>query len=749
MFVPRPKQQEILAYQGGKMGVSAVPGSGKTQILSLLAAQIITSGVLEDDQEVLVVTLVNSAVDNFSLRVGNLVQVRGLLPNLGYRVRTLHGLAHDIVRERPDLLGLSEDFQIIDERTAAEIREGAALAWMRANPSALDDYLDSNLDESKLDWVRRDRLPVKISEVALAFIRFAKDKQLTPEHLRARLDDLPVPLPLAEMGSAIYQAYQQALLYRGAVDFDDLIRLALQALRLDESYLERLQHRWPYILEDEAQDSSQLQEQILHTLAGSSGNWVRVGDPNQAIFETFTTASPESLRDFLASPEVTDLDMPNSGRSTNSIIDLANHLIDWTQSEHPRSEVRGALSKPHIIETPPQDPQPNPADDPWSIHLIERKLTPQEEIHFVANSIAEWLPDHPDETIAVLVPRNRRGFELVDELRQRKLDFSDTLLRSTTATRGATGALANLLNYLSDPGSTKKMARAYQVWRRKDWDDEEKSVHFKRVSKLLKGCRYVEEYLWPRASHDWLESLDSDDDDIRVTEELLQFRHILQRWQGATMLPIDQLVLALAQDLFHEPPDLAITHKLSVLLRRTRDMHPEWRLPDFTEELAVIARNERRFLGFSEDDTGFDPEKHKGQVVVATIHKAKGLEWDRVYLMSANNYDFPAGIPGDNYISESWFLRNNLNLEAEALAQLQVALSADEYSWYQEGEASTQARLDYVSERLRLLYVAITRAKKELFITWNNGRNGNQLPAQSFLALQGYWVKRLSNLGDK
>ena len=55
------------------MGVSAVPGSGKTQILSMLAAQIIASGVLEDDQEVLVVTLVNAAVDNFSIRVGNLV----------------------------------------------------------------------------------------------------------------------------------------------------------------------------------------------------------------------------------------------------------------------------------------------------------------------------------------------------------------------------------------------------------------------------------------------------------------------------------------------------------------------------------------------------------------------------------------------------------------------------------------------------------------------------------------------------
>jgi DNA helicase-2/ATP-dependent DNA helicase PcrA len=100
MFTPRPKQQEILAYRGGKMGVSAVPGSGKTQILSYLAAEIIASGLLEDDQEVLVVTLVNSAVDNFSRRVSAFVQARGLLPYLGYRVRTLHGLAHDIVRER-------------------------------------------------------------------------------------------------------------------------------------------------------------------------------------------------------------------------------------------------------------------------------------------------------------------------------------------------------------------------------------------------------------------------------------------------------------------------------------------------------------------------------------------------------------------------------------------------------------------------------------------------------------------------
>jgi DNA helicase-2/ATP-dependent DNA helicase PcrA len=61
----------------------------------------------------------------------------------------------------------------------------------------------------------------------------------------------------------------------------------------------------------------------------------------------------------------------------------------------------------------------------------------------------------------------------------------------------------------------------------------------------------------------------------------------------------------------------------------------------------------------------------------------------------------------------------------------------NEYEWYAEGQASQQARLDYVRERLRLLYVGITRAKKELIITWNTGRQGDQTRAFPIVALQG------------
>ena len=76
--------------------------------------------------------------------------------------------------------------------------------------------------------------------------------------------------------------------------------LALQALHADADFLARLQERWPYVLEDEAQDSSALQEQMLRLLTAQENNWVRVGDPNQAINTTFTSAETRFLRDFIA-----------------------------------------------------------------------------------------------------------------------------------------------------------------------------------------------------------------------------------------------------------------------------------------------------------------------------------------------------------------------------------------------------------------------------------------------------------------
>ncbi len=795
-FTPRPSQQQILRYTGGRLGIAAVPGAGKTYILSALAAKIIRVGWLDDDQEVLIVTLVNSAVDNFEARIKRFFD-NPLQALYKYRVRTLHGLAHDIVREKPARVGLEERFSIIDEREAGFIRRESVNAWLASN--SLDDYLDPALDNSKRDWVKRDQLPELLDSLALAFIRSAKDRLLTPEDLRAKLDASPAPLPLAELGWCIYADYQRALAYRGAVDFDDLIRLALTLLESDKEYLERLRYRYPFILEDEAQDSSLTQERILSLLSGGrvgeariettssgfregvvsirpdehgatrqpdemGGNWIRVGDPNQAIFETFTTASPDLLRAFIQNnPSV---DMPESGRSQPSIIALANHLIDWVMTSHPVPEARDALQPPHIVPVPEGDPQQNPPDDPAAVKLIPTKFTPEQELEAVVKSVKSYLdtfanaPVEEQPTIAILVPRNQRGVEVVNELRKRGIEPIE-LISSTSETRAAAGSLSHLLAYLADPGSARKLSKAYEVWRR-DWrDDAGKMALVSDVGRVLRKIGNVEDYIAPAltpalsqrergdvspsSAGGWLgvreqAAAESEADaDQAVIQELSAFRVNLQRWLNAVTLPIDQLILTLAQDVFSEASDLALAHKLALVLRQAADDHPDWRLPELTAELAVIATNERRFIGFSSDDSGFDPERHRGRVVVTTMHKAKGLEWDRVYLMSVNNYDFPSNMPGDRYISEKWFIRGGLNLEAEALAQLDALWSTSEYDWYEEGAATARSRLDYVKERLRLLYVGITRAKRELIVTWNSGRQGDATPSLALSELRGWW----------
>jgi DNA helicase-2/ATP-dependent DNA helicase PcrA len=540
------------------------------------------------------------------------------------------------------------------------------------------------------------------------------------------------------MGVEIYAVYQRALAYRGAVDFDDLIRLAVEALELDPMLLERLRQRWPYILEDEAQDSSRLQEKILRLLTGPRGNWVRVGDPNQAIYETFTTANPRYLREFMQEPGVTPAELPNSGRSSQSIIDLANGLINWVNQSHPEPALRHALAPPLIQPTPPGDPQPNPPDDPDSIHLYGKELTAEREAENIVRSVERWLEENPDSTAAILVPRNTRGFDISKRLEKAGVEYIE-LLRSAHETRETAGALGDILAYLADPKNPRWLSRSFEIWRRADQEEEESARRLKRWSRILRNCRRPEDYVWPAAGQDWLEEINLFDQDPEAYQALSAFREIIQRWQEATLLPVDQLILTLAQDLFQEPDDLALAHKLAVVLRRTHLTNPTWRLLELTGELRLIAQNQRRFLGFSQDDLNFDPDAHQGKAVVTTVHKAKGLEWDRVYLVSVNNYDYPSAQPFDRYISEKWFIRDHLDIQAEALAQLEGLINPDAFDGYVEGQASQAARLEYAGERLRLFYVGITRARRELVVTWNNGRKGDNLQALPFEALQGRW----------
>lgn len=770
----RSEQEAILGYTGGLIGVAAVPGSGKTFTLAHLAARLVQQLVgdrafdVSQPSEVLVVTFTNAAVNSFQARISHILREHysAMSPYVGYRVRTLHGLAHDIVRDRPSLVGLADDFAILDERLALDAQRISVLERLAVWGDRLSMYADPDVEPRTIRYRLEQELPDLVSGV----IKRAKDLQIDPEELQRMLEDVEGDqrFDLLRFSAEVYADYQRSLAYRGAVDFDDLVRLALEALQRDERYLQRLRDRWPYILEDEAQDSSLLQEQMLRLLSDRR-NWVRVGDPNQAINTTFTTADPSHLLAFLddqANPDVVEYPLSVSGRSAPPIIDLANELVRWTIEEHPSPGAREAFTYAHkpkqgrvrgvIKPAEADDPQPNPLAEECTIHIHfvpGQKITPDDELEMVVAgedfSLVAWmseiehLPEHERPTVAVLVPENSRGFQLAKLLRRHGVPYEE-LLRSTSETRETAGILTAVLDYLSSPLDLRKLKQLYWTIMAPELKERvAEDIDLRKwLTDFFAQFRHVEELLWPSSGFEWGQN--RPEDEATVVGDLEGFRELVSRWLEATSLPVDQLVLIVGQDLFAEPSDLALSYKIAVLLGSMAESHPDWRLPEFAGELRVIANNQRRFIGFDDAEVGYEPKP--GVVTIATMHSAKGLEWDRVYLMSVSNYGFPSALPYDSYIGERWYAAGNpyrgiehLNLEAEAMAQLETLVSNGEYY---EGDATLEARVEYVKERLRLLYVGITRARREVIVTWNMGRHWQQgrenQPAVPVVALKSF-----------
>lgn len=730
-FRPRPAQEKILEYRGGLMGISAVPGSGKTITIAVLAAQLIAQGLPEGGQ-VLVVTYQNSAVDNVRARIASELKVRGLL-QIGYDVRTLHSLAYGIIQANPGLAGTTPDFNVLDERASSHLLGRATRIWNNQNRQLWEKLLPEGREGEY--W--RRRWPEIARQVARTVITTAKNRRLSPVALRDRIATSgPAQVNLfLRMGAEIYQLYQQQVETIGGLDFDDLVWLAVDLLEHHPDLTARLRQRWPFVLEDEAQDSVPLQEELLTLLVGGHGNWVRVGDPNQAIMSSFTAADPKYLRRFLARDDVRVQELPESGRSAPRIIDLANHLVDWTCQEHPLPEVRqGAFRHQDIERTGPEDPQQNPPDAQNQI-LFRPYRDQAEELADVAQRAKAFANAHADLTLGILVPTNRLGYEMATRLRGVGAEF-DEILQSTTTSRQVAHVLGSVLDYLADPLRPAYLESVYLALR-EIMPDSLGAGDPDSVAILLRSCYRPETLLFPAPDARPEDALPPVPgvrlDDINAVKTLAGH---LRRWLRATILPIDQLVMTIAQDVFTEAK-LATAQKVATYLRGRAEQNPEWRLPELARELGLVARG--RFLGLADEDYGFEPQP--GVITLTTMHRAKGLEWDLVYLVGVDASWFPHTL-ADKFLGEYPFLGGDPSEEAKAallslIGEVELAgLSATE-----------AAHVGIIAERLRLLYVGITRTKRYLSISWSQevqvGNQSRPAPlAEAYRELKRYYVRR-------
>lgn len=739
--VLRQSQAKVLRYRSGFMGISAVPGSGKTFTLSNLAAKLLLTADIQPEQEILVVTLTNSAADNFSHRIGSLAREYGLLEGYGYRVRTLHGLAVDIIHQRPELAGLGNDFRIIEKEDADTILDELSIDQFTKHQDIFTPLLSPDYSSGKQIetlWKNKRGLPALMNDLANSFIRSSKNLGYLPSDLAAIQKSRAVT-PLFQICVDIYKAYQDRLGLLGAVDFDDLIHLAWKCLKTDHNLVRQLAHQWPYILEDEAQDSSRQQQSILEILAEQTGNWVRVGDTNQAIYQSFTTADPRHLKDFLARQDVLAVDLPESGRSCQKIIDLANHLNKWVQTSHPNPDVRDALTNPFIIPTKPGDSQQNPPSTLLSVEINKTAFSPDEELKFIVSQTKAWLEEHPQDTVAILALMNTRIKSIADALTKNHLEYVDVLMDTHRETRVTIGSIVNLMKLIYYPLDQKMAEKSLQVFYRHFKSDPALTEVLNSALGWFRTLPQLEDFFYP-LELDPLEEYAFTDPN--AASLLAEFRASVLRWHQAAYLPFDQLLLVVSQDLPLEPFELATVHKASTYIKNRMDSHPEWAITNLIEILTEIAKNERSFLSANQNQDDFDPNKYKGKVVLCTCHKAKGLEWDKVFLTSVNTYDYPSGVDNDSYISEKYFIDNHRNLQAEILAELGILTSDHSSAVAHPGIGRIEARNELIRDRIRLLYVGITRAKSSLTISFNTGNPGARNKLTPAVALQALWQEQ-------
>ncbi len=714
MFRPRLAQAEVLAYEGGFLAVSAVPGSGKTVTLAALAARLLARG-LPEESAVLVVTYMNSAVDNLAHAIARRLEEEGVRRGR-YEVRTLHSLSREIVLEQPGLAGVVPDFPVLDERTSQAFLEHALDRWLEEHPWIWEFLLEEGSAEARHFW--RERL----REMAAAVIEVAKNRRWRPQAILSRLPPRPPEeaagppsLDFLRITAEIYARYQSCVETSGGLDFDDLVWRAVDLLERYPDFLARLRRRWPFILEDEAQDSVPLQEALLSLLAGPQGNWVRVGDPNQAITSTFTAAHPRYFRVFMERPDVRTVTMTQTGRCAPRIMALANHLMEWVCQSHPLPEVRERAFRRQVMEpTPPGDPQPNPPDEEnnVAIHMRGYARREGEELPRLARLLERYRRRYPERTLAVLAPTNEVGYRMAEVLAARGLPY-DELLESSSQARGVAGVLAALLSFAAAPHRQEKMARAFEALVEHGWlalPNEEDRIHFFR---LLRSCHRPETLLFPAAGEDPLQALPAGRASPQDLEVLSPFLELLRRALLAAPLPIEQWVLLLGSEVFSRPADLATSQQIAAYLRHQAEADPTVRLPDLTEELERIARGQRRFVGLSEDDLGFTPRP--GRITVTTQHRAKGLEWDFVGLAGIDRFWVPHDL-------EQAFLGSYPELGGNPTATVQAqlrGLMGDPEAPRDTFQATREANLETIAERLRLLYVGITRARRHLQISWS------------------------------
>lgn len=590
-------QLEAVKSKDGPILVIAGAGSGKTKTLTYRVARLIEDGIKPEN--ILLLTFTKKAAAEM------LSRATIVLDNRCEKVAggTFHSFANIILRKYSKLLGLKNNFTIMD----------------RADCEDVINHIVGQLFPKK-----EKRFPKKST---LLDIYSKSINKVTPTK-QIIADEFPQFAHCEDKIIEVHKAYVAYKRENSVLDYDDLLLYIKLLLENNDGLRKRLSNEYKYIMVDEYQDTNTLQADVIRLLASEHNNIMAVGDDAQSIY-SFRGANFRNILDFPRLFENTKIiKLEQNYRSTQNILKLTNEIISKAKEKYTKNLFSNIVS--------PQVPA-----------LICAKDT-QMEADFICQRILELLDEDISlSDICVLTRNARMSYNLEIELSKRAIPFQKFGGPKFMETAHIKDVVAHL-RVILNPDDVISLTRILLLL---------KGVGASTVNNIMpiiKGDLKPDIKLLPSNKSQSLTPL---------------FNTLGQLRDYSTTKTPEEIVSAIIN--YYRP---ILKDKYDDFSKREKDLdHFEYlstqysNLEDFISDLALEppdASVEGMYKKNSDDEA----------LTISTIHSAKGLEWDSVFIIGAVDGRFPSA-----------------------------------YSFNSEEE---------MDEELRLMYVATTRAKNNLYITY-------------------------------
>jgi DNA helicase II / ATP-dependent DNA helicase PcrA len=676
-------QRRAVLHGEGPLLIIAGAGTGKTKVITHRIAHLIASKRARPE-EVLAVTFTEKAAAEMEARVDVLAPYTYSF----VEISTFNSFGEKVLRDYALDLGYPPDFKLLDDVEQAI-------------------FFRENLFRFSLDYYRPLSYPTRHIQELLDAVRRLKQEDVRPEDYgryaqgladaAAGAGERETARKHAEV-ARVYAEYQALLKKEGFIDFEDQVTLVVDLFRARPSVLEEFRGRYKYILVDEFQDTNYVQFELLKMLAAAHRNLTVVGDDDQSIFR-FRGASLSNILSFEEIyPEARRVVLTRNYRSTQAILDASYRLV--RHNDPNRLEVRDRVDKRLRAAAPGRGK---------SIHMLQFDTLSHEADRVAEIALEKRAGGLAWSDMAVLVRRNADADPYLRAFNLKQVPYRFSGSRGLYQ-QEEIRVLTAFIKALTDFENSRDLfyLALSEIYRAPSYDMTRIASHAQKTNQSLhRVFKLIAEGRKPVDISPETEAAVK-----RIFADLVFFVEMASAQSAGAVVYAFLERSGLLKSLVE-----ALSLESEVRIKNIRLFFDKIKgFSDLAENdsLHAFARYLDLLREVGDNPATSEADLDEDAVSVLTVHKAKGLEFGTVFLVGLVEDRFPGREQREKIPVPDAILKESL-----------------------------PGKENYFQEERRLFYVAMTRARHSLYLTWSRDYGLKRLKRVSPFVLEALDIPRM------